>query len=232
MIQLMHLAILAVMSILIPLDDNRIGFLIADVLDKGFGPALYMTLSRTLIRTYATEFDLQPDLVFFATNERILNDTSANLFVTVFFGVVDLKTGEMIYSNAGHNPPYIISNQSGTEPISLEPTGFPLGIDEEATWSREAAQINPGDTLILYTDGIPDAQNTDGDFFKQKSLVMAAEQNKNKSAEALQRSILDSVYDFVGDAQPFDDITLMILERNKELAEPNGENVELTSSLP
>jgi len=94
---------------IIPLDGNRIGFLIADVLDKGLGPALYMTLSRTLIRTYATEFDLEPDLVFFATNERIMKDTRANLFVTVFFGVVNMDTGEMTYSNAGHNPPYIPS---------------------------------------------------------------------------------------------------------------------------
>jgi serine phosphatase RsbU (regulator of sigma subunit) len=204
---------------IIPLDGNRIGILIADVLDKGFGPALYMTLSRTLIRTYATEFDLQPDLVFYATNERILKDTSANLFVTVFFGVVNLTTGEMTYSNAGHNPPYLLSNQNDNNPIALDPTGFPLGIDEEATWTRDTVQINPGDTLILYTDGVPDAQNGSGEFYKQKSLVDVAIQNNTQSAESLQKTILDSVYDFVGDAEPFDDITLMILVRNMDLPE-------------
>jgi serine phosphatase RsbU (regulator of sigma subunit) len=201
---------------IIPLDGNRVGFLIADVLDKGLGPALYMTLSRTLIRTYATEFDLEPDLVFFATNERILKDTSANLFVTVFYGVVNLETGEMTYSNAGHNPPYIIPNQNEHEPYPLETTGFPIGIDNEATWTRENIQIHPGDTLILYTDGVPDAQNTEGKFYRQKSLVRVAKKHLGQSAEALQRSILDSVYDFVGDAPPFDDITLMVLVRDVE----------------
>ncbi len=200
----------------IPLEEDRIGFLIADVLDKGLGPALYMTLSRTLIRTYATEFDLQPDLVFFATNNRILKDTRANLFVTVFFGVVDLKTGQMTYSNAGHNPPYIISEINDGEPISLEKTGFPIGIDEDSTWTRETVQIHPGDVLILYTDGVPDAQNPEGEFFKQWRLVEVAKKNLGQTAEVLQKSILDEVYDFVMDAPPFDDITLMVLVRDKK----------------
>jgi serine phosphatase RsbU (regulator of sigma subunit) len=199
---------------IIPLEGNRIGILIADVLDKGLGPALYMTLSRTLIRTYATEFDLQPDLVFFATNERILKDTRANLFVTVFFGVVDLNTGEMTYSNAGHNPPYLISNQDDSIPTPLEKTGFPIGIDDESTWTRETVQIQPGDVLVLYTDGVPDAQNPEGEFFKQTSLVEVVKENIGQSAEALQKSILDAVYEFVSDAPPFDDITLMVLARD------------------
>jgi serine phosphatase RsbU (regulator of sigma subunit) len=201
---------------IIPLEGGRIGFLIADVLDKGLGPALYMILSRTLIRTYATEFDLQPDLVFFATNERILKDTRANLFVTVFFGVVDMMTGEMTYSNAGHNPPYIVSRQNGCEPVPLGKTGFPIGIDEDSTWTRETVQIHPGDILVLYTDGVPDAQNLDGKFFKEKSLVEVVKENLGQSAEEIQKNILDAVYDFVGDAPPFDDITLMVLVRDNE----------------
>ena len=201
---------------IIPLGEDRIGFLIADVLDKGLGPALYMTLSRTLIRTYATEFDLQPDLVFFATNNRILRDTRANLFVTVFFGVVDLKTGQMTYSNAGHNSPYLISDASGGEPYPLEKTGFPLGIDEDGTWTRETVQIHPGDVLVLYTDGVPDAQNPEGEFFKQWRLVNVAKKNLGQTAEDLQKSILDAVYDFVMDAPAFDDITLMVLVRDKQ----------------
>ena len=199
---------------IIPLEDNKIGFLIADVLDKGLGPALYMTLSRTLIRTYATEFNLEPDLVFFATNERILKDTRANLFVTVFFGVVDLESGEMTYSNAGHNPPYLVSSSNDCEPIPLEKTGFPIGIDEEGTWSRETVQIHPGDMLVLYTDGVPDAQNEEGEFFKQNSLVEVINENLGQSAEALQKSILERVYAFVGEAPPFDDITLMVIVRD------------------
>jgi sigma-B regulation protein RsbU (phosphoserine phosphatase) len=205
---------------IIPLSEGKIGFVIADVLDKGVGPALYMTLSRTLIRTYATEFDLQPDLVFFATNERILKDTRANLFVTAFFGVLDPVTGELTYCNAGHNPPYFLGSQNGCEPIPLEKTGFPIGIDEDATWNRDHIEINPGDVLVLYTDGVPDAQNLDGDFFKQDALVNVVQEHLGESAETLQKSILDAVYDFVGDAPPFDDITLMVLRRNLNQESP------------
>jgi serine phosphatase RsbU (regulator of sigma subunit) len=199
---------------IIQLEDGKIGFVIADVLDKGVGPAIYMTLSRTLLRTYATEFNLLPDLVFFATNERILKDTRANLFVTAFFGVLDPNTGEFIYSNAGHNPPYLLSTQNKQKPQALSKTGFPIGIDEEATWGRASVDILPGDVLVLYTDGVPDAQNAEGNFFKEESLVNVIKENLGSSAEALQRSILDSVYEFVGDAPPFDDITLMVLIRD------------------
>ena len=199
---------------IIPLADGKVGFVIADVLDKGVGPALYMTLSRTLIRTYATEFDLQPDLVFFATNERILKDTRANLFVTAFFGVLDPATGLMTYCNAGHNPPYFLGDRNSCEPHPLTKTGLPIGIDEDTTWERAEITMLPGDVLVLYTDGVPDAQNLDGDFFKQESLVQVLQEHLVESAEMLQKSILDAVYDFVGEAPPFDDITLMVLRRD------------------
>lgn len=205
---------------IIPLLDGKIGFVIADVLDKGVGPAIYMTLSRTLIRTYATEFDLQPDLVFFATNERILKDTRANLFVTAFFGVLDPASGTLTYCNAGHNPPYFLGSQNECDPIPLEKTGFPIGIDEDATWERSEIKMGFGDVLVLYTDGVPDAQNLEGDFFKQESLVEIIQEHLGESAETLQRSILDAVYNFVGNAPPFDDITLMVLQRDVQEETP------------
>jgi len=200
----------------IPLVDGKIGFVIADVMDKGIGPAIYMTLSRTLIRTYATEFDLLPHLVFFATNERILTDTQANLFVTAFFGVLDPKTGHLSYCNAGHNPPFLLSKLDDGQPRSLTKTGIPIGIDIDATWKLSNVQLDPGDVLVFYTDGIPDAQNMDGAFFKEETLVAVAKESLGQPAEALQHAILDAVYDFVGDAPQFDDITLMVLARDKK----------------
>ena len=199
---------------IIPLGDNRLGIVIADVADKGIGPALYMALSRTLIRTYAIEFDAQPDIVFFAANERMLKDTEANLFVTVFYGILDLKTGRLTYANAGHNPPYLLRAQENGAPLPLRRTGIPIGIEEEITWSKETVTLESGDVLLLYTDGIPDAQNNTGHFFGEKTIVELGIENLGKSADEIQGAIIDAVYAFTGDAPQFDDITFIALIRD------------------
>lgn len=195
------------------LSDGRVGFLIADVTDKGLGAALYMALSRTLLRTYALEYDEQPDIVFFSANERILNDARADLFVTVFYGILDQSTGQLTYANAGHNPPLLLGSQDSPTINALETTGMPLGIDQDATWSQNTITINPGEALILYTDGIPDAQNPDGEFFKERRLIEILLNKFGANAQEIQENILDEVQVFVGDAHQFDDITLLIIAR-------------------
>lgn len=215
----------------IPLPDDRIGILIADVADKGVGAALYMALSRTLIRTYALEYqDAQPELVFFSANDRVLQDARANLFVTAFYGVLDQKTGLFTYANAGHNSPYLFSQDGSV--TALNATGMPLGIEEEAIWGQNTLQINPGDILLLYTDGIPDAQNREGDLFREKRLVEIAQKNLGLGAQEFQSAIITELFNFVGDAPQFDDITLLVLardlpgrvgdERRRERKEPSG----------
>jgi len=198
----------------IPLEDGKIGILIADVADKGLGAALYMALSRTLIRTYALEYDARPDLVLFSANERILRDASANLFVTAFYGVLDQETGTLTYCNAGHNPPFLISRRNGGKIDALTNTGIPLGVDEDVYWTQEVINIEPGDVLLLYTDGIPDAQNREGSFYKETKLIEAATSKAETSAQEILKAILNSIETFVGDAEQFDDITLIVLMRN------------------
>ena len=196
----------------IPLDDNRLGILIADVTDKGVGPALYMALSRTLIRTYATEYQFEPDTVFFAANRRILKDARARLFVTVFFGVLNTETGVMTYSNAGHNPPYLLRADGVTvEPLGV--TGMPIGIEEEAIWEQRDVQLDPGDVLLLYTDGIPDALNEEGEFFEEETFIDVAQLNATAPAYEIQAAIIEQLQQFVGEAPQVDDITLLILKR-------------------
>jgi serine phosphatase RsbU (regulator of sigma subunit) len=198
------------------LSDGKVGILIADVTDKGVGAALYMALSRTLLRTYALEYDVQPDIVFFSANDRIFLDASADLFVTVFYGILDPETGTLSYANAGHNPPFMLSNENGGTITALTPTGMPIGVDKDATWTQSSIQMNPGDVLLLYTDGIPDAQNIDGEFFKERSLIEIAQANFGKPADELQKSILDGVNEFVDGAPQFDDITLLVVARNPD----------------
>jgi serine phosphatase RsbU (regulator of sigma subunit) len=200
----------------LPLGEDKIGILIADVVDKGLGSALYMALSRTLIRTYALEFELQPDLVFFSTNERILQDARANLFVTAFYGILDVKTGRLAYCNAGHTPPFLIRKLDGGRVEALPATGMPIGVDADAFWLQAEVQIEPGDVLLLYTDGIPDAQDDAGEHFKDIRMIEIAQENLGNSAQQIQRSVLESIEEFVGAAAQFDDITLLVVMRENE----------------
>jgi serine phosphatase RsbU (regulator of sigma subunit) len=206
---------------LIPLDDGKVGILIADVADKGVGAALYMALSRTLIRTYAIEFDEeepQPEVVFFAANGRILNDARAELFVTAFYGILDPETGILTYCNAGHPPPFLLHNEGETVVDFLKATGMPIGIEEDQLWERQAIQILPGDALILYTDGVPDAQDSNDRFYEDKMLLEVVRSSRGMAAQDVQDLILTDLQEFSAGAKQFDDITLMVIGRDKEPA--------------
>jgi serine phosphatase RsbU (regulator of sigma subunit) len=195
----------------IHLPEGKLGVLIADVADKGLGPALYMALSRTLIRTFATQYPAQPAQVLSRVNQRILEDARANLFVTVFYGVLDPATGQLTYANAGHPPPYLINANPGIQ--SLRNTGMPLGIDEESVWGQETVRIQPGEVLLLYTDGVTDAQNSQGEFIDRKTILAVAGDCPGKPVDLIRQDILEVVHDFVGEAARFDDITLVVLSR-------------------
>ena len=198
----------------IELEDGRLGILIADVADKGVGSALYMALSRTLIRTYAEEYDADPEVVLFAANNRLLKDARANLFITTFYGILDPSKGTMTYCNAGHNPPYLIRNSDSESVESLKRTGIAMGIEENTTWHSETVTIMPGDVIVFFTDGIPDAQDDDGNFFEDERIIEITRMNMDRLANEIQSSIIDEVQDFVGNSPQTDDITLMILVRN------------------
>lgn len=199
---------------IIPLPNGRLGILVADVADKGMGAALFMVLSRTLIRTYTVQYHAQPDRVFGATNRRILADTDTNQFVTVFYGILDPVAGTLTYCNAGHVPPYFLSTQSGKAVQTLRRTGPPLGILEDTTWERRTVQFASGDALVLYTDGITDAEDRKGVFFGQERLLEVVEANRGQSAQDMQAALLVEVHRFVGDAPQFDDLTLMVVVRS------------------
>ncbi len=199
----------------IDLSDDRLGILIADVADKGVGSALYMALSRTLIRTYAEEYDAEPEVVSFAANNRLLKDARANLFITLFYGILDPNEGTLTYCNAGHNPPYLIRNSDQDSVESLTRTVIAMGIVADSTWSTETVTIEPGDILVLYTDGIPDAQDQDGDFFNDEAIIDIVRNNTGRSAHEIQSSIINEVQKFSAGTPQDDDITLMVLVRDK-----------------
>ena len=195
------------------LPNGRLGILVADVADKGAGAALYMALSWTLIRTYVSEYPAQPERVLSSANHRILTDTDADQFVTAFYGILDPSTGELIYCNAGHNPPYLVSGQDGKEARQLTRTGIPLGIFGDQEWSQAVVQLSPGDALVLYTDGVTDAENGQGSFFGEDRLLDSIRANMGGAAVEVRDGIIADVHQFVGSAPQLDDIALVVVTR-------------------
>lgn len=195
------------------LPNGRLGILIGDVVDKGASAALFMALSWILIRTYATEYPAQPELVLNAVNRRILEDTAAHEFVTVFYGVLDPSTGELVYANGGHCPALLARTQEPGDVQTLCNTGTVLGIFPEVTWRQGAVQLAPGDVLVLYTDGITEARDTQDRLFEEDRLREALIANWGQPAETIRDAILRTVDEFVGDAPQSDDIALVVVVR-------------------
>lgn len=193
------------------LENGRLGLVVADVADKGTGAALYMALSRTLLRTYAMQFPDDPARALQATNERILTDTESEQFVTVFYGVLDPVGGRLLYANAGHNPALVVGNQV----TLLGNTGIPLGMFPEQSWQNKQVYLAPGESLLLYSDGIPEAMNGMGGEFGDERLQQVAAAYQGQSAAAIQEAIHHAVQTFVADAPQADDITLLVLVRHQ-----------------
>jgi serine phosphatase RsbU (regulator of sigma subunit) len=198
----------------IPLPDGRLGIVIADVADKGMGAALYMALSRTLIRTYAADHPDRPDLALRAASERILADTGAELFVTVFYGILDPSNGTLTYCNAGHHPPYLLGSGAGDSVEALSGSGMALGVLQDIRWGHTTIQIHPGTALLLFTDGVVDAQNSQREGFGSERMLELVRTNLGRSAHKVLEALLERLQQFMGDEPQFDDITLVVVERN------------------
>ena len=147
---------------------------------------------------------------FRAANRRMWLDTQEELFITAFYGVLDPFSGSLTYCNAGHNPPYLLNGQNGGEAQELAKTGMVLGVMDDVTWEQRTIQLNPGDLLVLYTDGVTDAENGQGDYFGTERLLQAVKTYRERSTQEMQEALMAEIHKLVGDAPQFDDITLTI----------------------
>lgn len=193
--------------------DGKLGLLVADVVDKGVGAALYMALSWALIRAYTAEYPARPDLVLSAVNRRILADTSGDQFLTAFYGVVEPGTGNLTYCNAGHYPPHILRRGDGRTHRTLPRTGMLLGVEPDEKWNQASVTLAPGDVLVLYTDGILDAEDAAGAFFGTERLLSTLWANLDHSAQGIQQALMDAVAEFTNGAVQSDDIALVVAVR-------------------
>lgn len=198
----------------IPLTDRKLGVVVADVTDKGMGAALFMALSSSLIRTYAVRFPTLPAICLSAVSNRLLADTRGSMFVTALYGVLEPHTGRFVFANAGHPPGFIISNSRRKEAIEqLRPTGMALGVSDQARWKQRIARLSPGDLLILYTDGIPEAQNPQGEFYGGDRLLDLVLSMPGASAEEVYHALLEDVHRFIRYQAHQDDIALTVIRR-------------------
>ncbi len=201
----------------IPLPGGRLGLVLADVVDKGMAAALLMTLTRTLIRTYAPEYTYSPERLLEIVNQRILEDINTGQFVTMFYGVLDPFHGWLSYSIAGHPPPYLFPRNE--DPFPLIGHGLPLGVDENGRWDPAQVEIPPHALLVLYTDGLLEAQNRHGEYFGVDHMLEAISPHLHASAKEVQDVLINRINTFAGAGPQIDDIALMVIARGEKVEE-------------
>jgi len=193
----------------IPIDADRLGVVIADVSGKGISASLLMASVRAaLLAEVHAGFDLAA--MAGRLNDFIHRSTDAKSFVTFFFGVLDRRTDEFRYVNAGHNPPFVVG--ASGEASALETSGFALGMFPGATFKPAAVRFKAGDTAVLFTDGIPEARNAQGEDFTEERLRNIASANRGLAAADLCRRVLEDARRHAGAGQPCDDITLVVIK--------------------
>jgi serine phosphatase RsbU (regulator of sigma subunit) len=194
--------------------DGRLVIALGDVAGKGSPAALLMALLVAMLRTLVDE-GLESARLLERLNVQVARHSPASRFITLFYGLYDPRTGELHYVNAGHLPP-IIRRANGTfERVETPgPGGLALGMFERATYDANTTQINPGDALVLYSDGITEAENTSGRPFDEAGLETVIANQADKDPQALGRAILTAVEAHAGDARLADDLTALVLKRS------------------
>jgi sigma-B regulation protein RsbU (phosphoserine phosphatase) len=196
---------------LIELPGEKLGLLIADVSDKGIPAALFMALTRTLVR--AAVFDTpSPADVMKRVNALIIPDNQQGMFVTAVYGVLSLQSGEFTFANAGHNPPVWLCRSSGRVE-TLHRTGAALGIIEDLSMEEKVIHIDGGDLLLLYTDGLTEAFSPDDEMYGEDRLVQTLRSADVSSARGVLDALETSVHRFMGSLPPADDLTMLAIRR-------------------
>lgn len=194
------------------IDQNHLGFAIGDVSGKGVPAALFMAVCKTVLKTTALK-GLPPEECLQQVNRILHLESVASMFVTVFYGILNIGNGEVVYCNGGHLPPYHI-NKDGTV-IAVETTGnLALGVLANAAYKTKTIRLQPGDGLFLYTDGITEAMDTNSLEYGEERLINSLRQSM-KSANDVTQTVLTAIKTFSVGLAPLDDMTVLALYYHK-----------------
>lgn len=190
-------------------DKNTLAFLIADVSGKGIPAAMFMMTAKTLLKSYA-ESGMGVAEVLTQANNELCESNDAGMFVTVWMGYLNTKTGEVTYANAGHNPPFIRHADGSVDVVKSRP-GLVLAGMEGIRYRTNTVQLQPGDLLYLYTDGVTEATDAENNLFGEARLQAVLQQKMSGDIQTVCTQVKEDVDRFVGEAPQFDDITMLAL---------------------
>ena len=192
-----------------PIDETHLAVVIGDVSGHGMAAAMFMTLSKTLIQVYA-RMNNATDKTFELTNRYLQSSNPAKFFVTSWIGILDLTTGTLSYTNAGHNYPVLIRNGCEPEFLSDKPN-FVLGRRRLVRYREKRTKLKPGDKLVLYTDGVTEAQDAAEEFFGDDRLLSVIAREKEHDQQEIVTAIRQAVNDFENGKDHYDDATILAL---------------------
>jgi sigma-B regulation protein RsbU (phosphoserine phosphatase) len=195
------------------IDEHRLAFAIGDVTGKGVPAALFMAVSRTLLRSTAARGS-SPGECLASVSTSLCAEDVGGMFVTCFYGVLDTRTGRIEMCNAGHNPPYILRADGSLE-HTPQAGGFMLGMFADASYDSATVDLRPGDSLVLFTDGVTEAANTGDEQFEEErleaTLQRLAAAGGQVTAEQIVAGVMADVEQFASGAPQADDITMLVL---------------------
>jgi sigma-B regulation protein RsbU (phosphoserine phosphatase) len=194
------------------IEPGKMCFVVGDVSGKGIAAGIFMAVTRTLIRATAVP-GRGPVEIMNRVNAQLAKENQASLFVTMILGIVETATGRMVYGQGGHNPPILVPAQG--KPTYEPAGGMPLGVFEDAKFGERELQLKPGETLLVYTDGVTEAMNQAKDLFGEDRLEKAVTGVADLSPEKIAERVIEQVEGFVLEAERSDDITLLAIQRRK-----------------
>ena len=202
--------------------DEKLFFCIGDVSGKGVPASLVMAVIRTLFRTISFR-EAQPDRIMFGINNAIADNNDSNMFVTMYLGVLDLPTGRLRYSNAGHNAPLLIGQTIGLLPCAAN---VPLGVMPDWKFNQQETTIDIGTCIFLYTDGLTEAENMVHEQFMEERMIEVAKASSHQPQQ-LTEEMISAVRQFVGNAEQSDDLTMLAIQYTK----PQENDMKLQRSI-